>query len=80
MTQFHQPTNQNSPLSRTIKSQQTHSYSYFYSSEGKDFGPYSLGQMLEFRESGKINYETLVVREGDKEWRILSEFGELSKQ
>ena len=42
---------------------------YFFSVDGKDSGPHSLMEMRQFRASGILSDETLVVRLGDKEWQ-----------
>ncbi|HEU5070434.1 MAG TPA: DUF4339 domain-containing protein [Verrucomicrobiae bacterium] len=80
MQQYYPPSDTAHAPAKTLKPKATHTYSYFYSVDGTDSGPHSLGQMLAFRHSGTIADDTLVVREGDKEWRMLSEFPELSGQ
>ena len=50
---------------------------YFFSVDGKDSGPYSLDEMRQFRKSGKLTDETLVIRQGDGEWQPVSMFTEI---
>lgn len=50
---------------------------YYFSFGGADSGPHSLDEMRRLRKSGKLADETLVFREGDKEWQPSSMFSEI---
>jgi len=49
---------------------------YYYSVDGGQLGPYTLGELRELRASGVIGDKTLVFKKGDTEWRKLTEFSE----
>lgn len=50
---------------------------YYFASDGADSGPHSLDEMRRLRQSGRLTDETLVFREGDKEWQPSSMFSEI---
>ena len=67
------------PISSKSKQLAQHSFSYFFSADGADSGPHTLEEMLQFWQSGRLNSATLVVREGDSEWRPFSQFPEFGQ-
>ena len=64
------------PVAAKTKQAAQHSFSYFFVRDGADSGPHTLAEMLQFWQSGTLSSETLVVREGDSEWRPFCQFPE----
>jgi hypothetical protein len=52
---------------------------YFYSTDGSQEGPFSMGEMRVFKSEGIINEMTNVFRTGDKEWLPLKMFPDLMR-
>ena len=50
---------------------------YFVSLDGRDSGPHSLDDLKRLRQAGSVSEDTLAFREGDSEWRPLSQFAEI---
>jgi hypothetical protein len=51
---------------------------YHYIAEGEQIGPYTSRDIREFRDAGVIANDTLLLKDGDTQWRPLSEFAELT--
>lgn len=52
--------------------------SYFFALDGKDSGPHSLEEMRQFRRSGTLTDETLVIRLGESEWHPVGMVAEIA--
>jgi hypothetical protein len=65
------------PLPRPVQPAAAAAPRYYFSSDGVDSGPHSLEEMRRHRQSGRLTDETLVFREGDKEWQPATMFSEI---
>lgn len=52
-------------------------HEFFRSIDGVNSGPYSLQEMRQFRNEERIDDDTLIFRNGDKEWRPVGQFAEI---
>jgi len=52
---------------------------YCFWLDGKDSGPHTLTAMRQLRSSGKLTDDILVMRQGDGQWKLATEFREICK-
>ena len=51
---------------------------YHYAAEGEQIGPYTSHDIREFCDAGVITNDTLLIKDGDTQWKPLSEFAEFT--
>jgi hypothetical protein len=51
---------------------------YHYSAEGEQIGPYTFRDIREFRDAGVIANDTLLLKDGDTQWKPFCEFAEFA--
>lgn len=50
---------------------------YFFSTDGKDYGPHTRDEMRQFLHSNTIDYDTLVIRSDEEQWHVIGHYSEI---